>query len=203
MTSEISTYFEKLFKEIEHVSFNDTIRDLEKKVEKLTKQISEYQYGGVPTAPGGSRSKSIPLQRNKSTASNLNDKPMTLQEKKILGQNIRSLPAEYLRGVWEIVAEGMPVSNSREELEFDIDALPPRTCRELEKYVKGKIALINKNLTKKKSEPAFPRPSMSDYAEWRSPEIPTDITPALPTYGAGYHDDDDGKSSESSFISDS
>jgi hypothetical protein len=34
---------------------------------------------------------------------------MTIQEKKNLGMNIRNLPAEYLKGVWEIVSEGLNV----------------------------------------------------------------------------------------------
>jgi len=150
MTSEMSSYFEKLFKEIEHVSFNDTIRDLEKKVEKLSRQISDFHYrGGKHASVGNSRS-------NK-PSSNL-DKPMTIQEKRILGQNIRSLPPEYLRGVWDIVSEGLPYNQqNKEELEFDIDTLPVRITRELERYVKSKMSMLNKNQSKKKGGHMIPK----------------------------------------------
>lgn len=77
---------------------------------------------------------------------------MTINEKKTLGQNIRSLPPEYLRGVWDIVSEGMPSYQNREELEFDIDTLPTRVTRELEKYVKNKMALLNKGKKKGKGK---------------------------------------------------
>jgi len=68
------------------------------------------------------------------------DKPMTMAEKRALGQSIRNLPPEHLRGVWEIVSEGMQHNNNREELEFDIDTLPVKITRELEKYVKIKLS---------------------------------------------------------------
>jgi hypothetical protein len=53
--------------------------------------------------------------------------------------NIRTLPAEYLKGVWEIVSEGLNVMPSNEELEFDIDTLPIRKTRLLERYVNSKL----------------------------------------------------------------
>ncbi len=57
---------------------------------------------------------------------------MTMQEKRILGQNIRNLNPDYLRGIWEIVSEGNDGSSNKEELEFDIDSLSVRKTRELE-----------------------------------------------------------------------
>jgi hypothetical protein len=51
---------------------------------------------------------------------------MTMNEKRLLGQNIRTLPPHYLRGVWEIVSDGNLHNNSAEELEFDIDTLSVR-----------------------------------------------------------------------------
>lgn len=72
---------------------------------------------------------------------------MTLAEKRALGQSIRQLPAEYLRGVWEIVSEGMSMNQFKDELTFDIDKLPNKKSRELEKYVRLQIAKINKKKT--------------------------------------------------------
>lgn len=64
---------------------------------------------------------------------------MTIQEKKNLGMNIRTLPPEFLKGVWEIVSEGMNVQHASEELEFDIDTLPVKKTRLLERYVNTKL----------------------------------------------------------------
>ena len=62
------------------------------------------------------------------------DKPMTPQEKQALGMNIRSLSPEQLRGIIDIMRDSC--KEQSETLEFDIDTLPPRKCRELERYVK-------------------------------------------------------------------
>lgn len=74
---------------------------------------------------------------------------MTLNEKKNLGQNIRKLPPEYLRGIWEIVCDGTNLAQDKEELEFDIETLPVRKVRELERYVKSKLKVVAKADVKK------------------------------------------------------
>jgi hypothetical protein len=57
-----------------------------------------------------------------------------------LGESIRKLPTEDLRGVWEIVQEGLNVqAEDGEELEFDLDKLPPEICRRLERYVTARV----------------------------------------------------------------
>jgi hypothetical protein len=216
MTSEMSDHFEKLFKEIENVSFNDTIRDLEKKVERLSKQITEYHHRGGRV---GQTSKS-------SKSSSMLDRPMTSQEKKLLGQNIRSLPPEYLRGVWDIICTGLPSIQNKEEIEFDIETLPARVSRELERFVKNKIALLAKaNQNKKKGkETASSKQSfgqvgtdMASYDPSGKPSQGVDFTedynqqPSVsgngfekaPTAQVKPEGDEDDKSSESSFISDS
>lgn len=50
---------------------------------------------------------------------------MSYNEKRNLGENIRKMPPKHLRGVWEIVQDGMNMDvEDGEELEFDIDKLP-------------------------------------------------------------------------------
>ena len=71
------------------------------------------------------------------------DKPMNYNEKKNLSNMIRMLPTDHLWGVWNIVSGGDTNKNNG-ELEFDIETLPIRTARELEKFVKQKIASLNK-----------------------------------------------------------
>ena len=62
------------------------------------------------------------------------DKPMSFLEKKSLCQSIKNLDPRHLKGVLDIVKECMDIQG--EELEFDIDKLPPKVCRELDVYVK-------------------------------------------------------------------
>ena len=64
---------------------------------------------------------------------------MTIQEKKNLGMNIRTLPPECLKGVWEIVSDGLNIQNAKEELEFDIETLAVKKTRLLERFVNGKL----------------------------------------------------------------
>ena len=71
---------------------------------------------------------------------------MSMQEKRQLGLMIRDLPPEYIRGIYQIVSDELPNSGGNQEvLEFDIDLLPVRKTRELERYVKAKLSLANKN----------------------------------------------------------
>ena len=107
---------------------NSDYEQLKRKNQNLINQINE-------------KDANLKLHKN---ISQMNEKPMTLQEKKNLGQNIRNLPAQYLRGVWEIVNDGV-LNQHKEELEFDIDTLPVKKCRELERHVN---ALMRKNENK-------------------------------------------------------
>lgn len=62
------------------------------------------------------------------------DRPMTDEEKKQLSRSIRNLTAPQLKGIIKIVKDMFPEKDGM--LEFDIDNLPPRKCRELEDYVR-------------------------------------------------------------------
>mmetsp|Transcript_50844 Transcript_50844/g.58464 ORF Transcript_50844/g.58464 Transcript_50844/m.58464 type:complete len:155 (+) Transcript_50844:31-495(+) len=139
---------------------------------------------------------------------------MSMHEKKQLGQMIRNLPPEYLRGVCQIVSDGIPDSaNNKEVLEFDIDLLPVRKVRELERYVKAKLSQAAKGQSKKKNakkggqtrgdlmeqEYGHHPGGMSNMGQRpqsrpMQPMVPNDIE---------NNDDIDSKSSESSFITDS
>lgn len=212
MTNEMSNAFEKMFKEIEHVSFNDTIRELEEKVKKYSKQIKEYNRGG----------RSHPTSKSSKSFGAL-DKPMTQEEKKQLGQNIRSLPPDHLRGVWEIVSHGLPSLQNKEEIEFDIDSLPTRITRELERFVKSKLNQMNKSVQNKKKgketatsqqimPPMIPYDNIPKTQQYVEPLEDFNARAMIPeNYGTetlqpptgNNQVDDDDKSSESSFISDS
>lgn len=120
-TVELCAFFESLIKGNEFLTISDKknqVVDLYKKIEKLSKGFKDIQIKGC-----------TPKVVAKT------DKPMTLIEKKSLCQSIKSLEPKHLKGVLEIVKECMDIKG--EELEFDIDNLPPKVCRELDVYVKN------------------------------------------------------------------
>mmetsp|Transcript_13350 Transcript_13350/g.19489 ORF Transcript_13350/g.19489 Transcript_13350/m.19489 type:complete len:416 (+) Transcript_13350:19-1266(+) len=136
MTMELSSLFEKLMKGNESLILSDkkdVVQDLYRKLEKLSKGFKEMQNKTPATA---NRVQVKPAE-----------KPMTIQEKKQLCQNIKKLEPRFLRGVLDIVQESMDVQG--EELEFDVDKLPAKTCRELEKYVKQCLQTASRSKKKK------------------------------------------------------
>lgn len=66
-----------------------------------------------------------------------NDKPMTTEEKKALGDNIKKLDKEQLKGIVELLKGCINHDNSSKFFMFDIEQLPVRKCRELEAYVRS------------------------------------------------------------------
>ena len=146
-TVALSAYFESLFKGYEHLLLtdrNDALENLYKQVEALKKEIRDIKG---PKAP---KVVTSPV-----------DRPMTLQEKKVLGQNIRALQPQHLRGLINIIKDSLPANIQGTELEFDIDTLSPKVCRELEKYVKqclASTAVPSKSHPKKKSNGSTVKP---------------------------------------------
>ena len=137
ITVSLSAYFEMLFKGCEQLLLtdrNDALENLYKQVEALKKEIRDIKGPKAPRQP----------------AVVLVDRPMTLQEKKTLGQNIRSLQPHHLRGLLAIIKDSLPADIQGTELEFDIDTLTPKVCRELEKYVKHCLASTSAPLKSKK-----------------------------------------------------
>eukprot|EP01017_Pseudomicrothorax_dubius_P041090 TRINITY_DN6542_c0_g1_i4.p1 TRINITY_DN6542_c0_g1~~TRINITY_DN6542_c0_g1_i4.p1 ORF type:complete len:276 (+),score=72.36 TRINITY_DN6542_c0_g1_i4:614-1441(+) len=159
MTSSMSEYFEKLFRELDS-GFGEPessqVMELKRKLSRLQREFKELntEKTGRP----------IPIGNRRIRNEALNYREMKPAEKRALGQSIRQLPPEYLRGVWEIVSEEMSLAaHNKEEIEFDIDTLPTHKVRELERYVKNKLALMAKAKARKanseaakKNEPALP-----------------------------------------------
>ena len=113
---KFSKLFESQYKGCEKLVFSENIiQDLNKKIEKLTLSIKEFQ--------------------NKTPQiKSLKDKKMTSLEKKQLCQSLKKLDPKYLNGVLKIVKGSMNIQG--DELEFDVDKLPHKVCRELERYIK-------------------------------------------------------------------
>jgi hypothetical protein len=137
MTMEISAMFEKLFEGHDQLILSDkkdALHDLYRKVERMSKEIKDLHARGA----------------SKPAPKTFNDKPMTLQEKRVLGQNIRKLEPKNLRGVLDIVRNSMSLDADGSELVIDLDTLPPRVCRELETYVKNLHPTTTKSSKKRK-----------------------------------------------------
>jgi hypothetical protein len=83
------------------------------------------------------------------TWTNSMDKPMSINEKNNLGANIRTLNPDQLRGIIAILSESNSVEQNLRYFEFDIENLPVRKLRELEKYVKNSLQSSNTNKNKK------------------------------------------------------
>jgi hypothetical protein len=98
ITLELSTYFEKQFREVKDLIFGSNDRLLRDK-----EALQEYM-----------------------------ERPMTLQEKRLLATNLRRLSREHAPAVSEIVLG----TRKSQHFQVNVEKLPARTCRELEKYVK-------------------------------------------------------------------
>ena len=66
-----------------------------------------------------------------------NNNPMTLDEKKTLGENIKKLNYDQLNGIIQIIQKHSKINKNEKYLEFDIDKLSSKKCRELESYVRA------------------------------------------------------------------
>lgn len=126
MAESMSIHFEDMLKRDE-----DNLGSYKPQPDRIKKKLGDGEESQTNRVPKGPTSK------------NMMEKPLTYQEKKQLSSLIRMLPTEHLWGVWNIVSGGDGNRNN-EELEFDIETLPVRTARELEKYVRSKISTLQK-----------------------------------------------------------
>lgn len=130
-TCKMSEFSEEVIKEIESSNENKTdIHELSKKLDKLTREMKEIQGKG---ANPGTSIKTKGPDRNIS----IMEKPMTISEKNSLGNNIRSLNPDQLKGIVSILSDSMVIDQKSKFFEFDIETLGTRKLRELEKYVKS------------------------------------------------------------------
>lgn len=149
MTADIKRYFEKI---------NSDEQEMEKHYKMKSRMLSMEKKGNGLQAKGGAKHGKALGYKGAGA-----EKPLTYQEKKNLSTMIRSLETEHLLGVWEIVSEGNDQIKDN-EIEFDIETLPVRKARELEKYVQGKLELMRKSKKKPKPEHAEPLPPPRDTA---------------------------------------
>ena len=115
-----------------------SVTDIKKRTDNIKKDLQNYKDHREDIAP-------VPTK--KSGPNNESNKPMSVEEKNQLGNDIRSLNKEQLKGIIRILRESDSYPKTK-YFEFDIDQLPNKKLRELEKYVKECISLNNKNNNK-------------------------------------------------------
>jgi hypothetical protein len=148
---ELSQYFEEIV-EIDDPADAQGYETLSKKVQKIESQLNEKIKQQLnPTS-------NLFMQKQPSRQQiPLNEKPLTIQEKNVLGANIRSLNKTQMKGIINILADQDSLDQNQKFFEFDIEKLSTKKLRELEKYVKKclktnqKSTSVTKNSSQKVS----------------------------------------------------
>jgi hypothetical protein len=138
IAKKMSEDWEKICMDLENTNSEVSVTDIKKRTDNIKKEMEKIKdhredISPVPTKKSGQNSES--------------NKPMSVEEKNQLGNDIRSLNKEQLKGIIRILKESETYPKTK-YFEFDIDQLPNKKLRELEKYVKECISLNNKNNNK-------------------------------------------------------
>lgn len=140
-TKKMSEDWEKICTDLENQNIEMSVNTIKKRTDKIQKEISEYkEYGGITKENLPAPIKKINQQNSE------HNKPMTVEEKNQLGNNIRTLNKEQLKGIIKILNENNSVPKSK-YFEFDIDKLPNKKLRELERYVKECLIVNNRSVS--------------------------------------------------------
>ena len=132
-TTQISNTFEYMMRDVEDVPFADSgnseIHELKRKVNRIAGAISRItETASAPAMVSSPRA-----------ARKIVEKPMSMQEKATLGQNIRKLPQEKVLEMLQVLKGFVDLSKAKDGLELDLDKLPLKKCRELEQFVKRSL----------------------------------------------------------------
>ena len=146
-TKKMSEDWEKICTDLESQNIEMSVNSIKKRTDKIQKDLTEYkEYGGITK-------ENLPAPIKKTNQqNNEHNKPMTVEEKNQLGNNIRTLNKEQLKGIIKILNENNSVPKSK-YFEFDIDKLPNKKLRELERYVKECLIVNNRNLSSLSANP--------------------------------------------------
>lgn len=87
--------------------------------------------------------------RNEDEPEPENDRPMTVEEKKILSQDINKMSGENLQKIVSIIEASQPLDRQSSEIEIDLDTLSNETLRKLQECVHQ--CELNRSLSSSKS----------------------------------------------------
>ena len=138
MAKKMSEDWEKICTELENPNAeinNLNVKDIKKRIDKIGEDLEKYRDNRAELPPP-------PVKKNNQNSDQ--NKPMTVEEKNRLGNDIRNLNKEQLKGIIKILSESDSYPKSK-YFEFDIDKLSNKKLRELEKYVKDCMNINRKN----------------------------------------------------------
>ena len=140
-TCKMSEFSEDLFK-----NFNEMIEEKKPEIKQIKEKLNNMEKGLNDIKSKGN------LSQKKI---NNYDKPMSIEEKNSLGNAIRNLNKEQLKGIIKLLSDSTlnkSQSGQNKYFEFDIDKLPCKKLRELEKYVKDCEKESNKEKNREQNE---------------------------------------------------
>jgi hypothetical protein len=147
-TCKMSEASEKIYKEF-NLKPEDKTEMYENNISSINKRIQNLKDGiyDIKQAPKDR------IINNKKQNSINNETPMTLDEKNALGNAIRGLNKDQLKGIIKLLTNSSydqkQQNGQNKYFEFDIDKLPIKKLRELEQYVKDCSKQTNSNNIKK------------------------------------------------------
>jgi hypothetical protein len=138
-TFQMSEIAEKIYNKVDKMNFSVekvhknnefNLNDFTNKLNGLEKEINDYKDHNLYQNSSN---------YNLTNKNNSLEKNMTYDEKNALGNAIRNLNKEQLKGIIKILTDkGLQCKNGNNQyFEFDIDKLSNRKLRELEKYVQS------------------------------------------------------------------
>ena len=136
ISKKMSEDWERICTELENPNSELNVDNIKKRTENIKKEMEKIKDNKKNTVP--------PPVKNSEKNSDNNNTPMTVEEKNQLGNYIRSLNKEQLKGIIRILNDSDSYPKTK-YFEFDIDKLPTKKLRELEKYVKECININNRN----------------------------------------------------------
>lgn len=169
-TTDISNYFEELISQVEEAQFTpgdkEELQVLKKQASKATETLKKIKSSG-----------SFNLQRtNSSSPKKVVERPMSFKEKSILKQNIQKLGSEDPMEILKILKNIVDLSKAKDSVEFDLEKLSVRKCRELDQCVKKALASCAKNKQKKKKiEPSPPPITTNEVSKTPITEQPNPV----------------------------
>jgi hypothetical protein len=135
ISKKMSEDWERICTELENPNSELNVDNIKKRTENIKKEMEKIKDNKKNTVP--------PPVKN-SEKNNDNNTPMTVEEKNQLGNYIRSLNKEQLKGIIRILNDSDSYPKTK-YFEFDIDKLPTKKLRDLEKYVKECININSRN----------------------------------------------------------
>ena len=134
IAKKMSEDWEKICTDLENPNSDVSVSGIKDRTNNIKKEIEKIKEH---------REEAIPAPVKKTGVNNEHNRPMSVEEKNQLGNDIRSLNKDQLKGIIRILNESDSYPKTK-YFEFDIDKLSNKKLRELEKYVKECISKNNK-----------------------------------------------------------